>query len=201
MQSQPLDSSTGDRSASAAPARRSAAIAARRAARSHALLGLLGLASFGLVLLRLVETWRVSPQRVSHQRRDIRANAQLSRREHGRRDRSHPGGARCGRDGEGPARCGQRGDGRPKAPSTAGASHPSGSGWRTRDRRRAPSRILRWAAQSPRLRDERRAGDPGRFGAGGGLGARTPPRAPPRSLAARHEPCAHPGDVLPAGTR
>ena len=66
MQSQPLDSSTGDRSASAAPARRSAAIAARRAARSHALLGLLGLASFGLVLLRLVETWRVSPQRVSH---------------------------------------------------------------------------------------------------------------------------------------
>jgi len=28
---------------------------------------LLGLASFGLVLLRLVETWRVSPQRVSHQ--------------------------------------------------------------------------------------------------------------------------------------
>ena len=66
MQSQPLDSSTGDRSASATPARRSAAVAARRAARSQALLGLLGLASVGLVLLRLVETWRVSPQRVSH---------------------------------------------------------------------------------------------------------------------------------------
>ena len=67
MQSQPLDSSTPGRSAAATPARRSAAIAARRAARSQALLGLLGLASFGLVLLRLVETWRVSPQRVSHQ--------------------------------------------------------------------------------------------------------------------------------------
>ncbi|HET7046827.1 MAG TPA: M56 family metallopeptidase [Solirubrobacteraceae bacterium] len=67
MQSQPFDSSTGDRSASVRPARRPAAIAAGRAARAEALLGMLGLASFGLVLLRLVETWRVSPQRVSHQ--------------------------------------------------------------------------------------------------------------------------------------
>ena len=67
MQSQPLDSSAGDRSASATPRRRSAATAAGRAAGAEALLGTLGLASFGLVLLRLVETWRVSPQKVSHQ--------------------------------------------------------------------------------------------------------------------------------------
>ena len=67
IQSQPLDNSAGDRSASAVPPRRSAAIAAGRAAGAEALLGVLGLASVGLVLLRLVEAWRVSPQRVSHQ--------------------------------------------------------------------------------------------------------------------------------------
>src|SRR6476659_8568794 len=66
MQSQPLDSSTRDPSASAASPRRSATIAAGRAARAEALLGMLGLVSFGLVILRLVETWRVSPQKVSH---------------------------------------------------------------------------------------------------------------------------------------
>lgn len=47
-------------------AARPAGSAAARASLVAALLGVLGFGSFGLVLLRLVETWRVEPQAASH---------------------------------------------------------------------------------------------------------------------------------------
>src|ERR1700676_5090053 len=46
--------------------RRPAGIAAARVARTEVVIAVLGLASFGLVFLRLFETWRVSPHRVAH---------------------------------------------------------------------------------------------------------------------------------------
>jgi beta-lactamase regulating signal transducer with metallopeptidase domain len=63
---QPLEHSTRTEGASPEAANRPAAIAAARVARAEVLLGVLGLASFGFVFLRLFETWRVSPHRVHH---------------------------------------------------------------------------------------------------------------------------------------
>jgi BlaR1 peptidase M56 len=60
---QPLDHTAGARTVGS---HRRAEVAAARVARAEGLLAVLGLASFGLVLLRLFETWRVSPHRVAH---------------------------------------------------------------------------------------------------------------------------------------
>jgi BlaR1 peptidase M56 len=65
LTSQPPDPSvTAARSNT--PSDRPAAIAAARVSRAGVGLGTLGLASFAFVLLRLFETWRVSPHTVSH---------------------------------------------------------------------------------------------------------------------------------------
>jgi Zn-dependent protease with chaperone function len=61
-----LELSAGAESATPTALRRSAATASRRLARAVLLLGVLGLASFGLVFLRLLEAWRVSPRVISH---------------------------------------------------------------------------------------------------------------------------------------
>jgi BlaR1 peptidase M56 len=63
---QPLEDSTRPGVGSPAAANRPAAIAASRLGWAEVLLGVLGLASFGFVFLRLFETWRVSPHRVTH---------------------------------------------------------------------------------------------------------------------------------------
>jgi Zn-dependent protease with chaperone function len=54
------------RSPSRWPADRGAARASTRASRAGLLLGLLGVASLGLVFVRLLESWRVSPRAASH---------------------------------------------------------------------------------------------------------------------------------------
>jgi Peptidase family M48 len=63
---QPLEHSTRTGAASPPAPNRPAAIAAGRVTRAEVLLGVLGFASFGFVFLRLFETWRVSPHRVTH---------------------------------------------------------------------------------------------------------------------------------------
>jgi Zn-dependent protease with chaperone function len=64
---QPLEHSTRAAAESPVAASRPAAIAAGRVAWAELLLGVLALGSFGFVFLRLFETWRVSPHRVTHQ--------------------------------------------------------------------------------------------------------------------------------------
>jgi Zn-dependent protease with chaperone function len=63
---QTLELSAGAECATPVALRRSAAIASRRLARAVLLLGVLGVASFGFVFLRLLEAWRVSPRVISH---------------------------------------------------------------------------------------------------------------------------------------
>jgi Zn-dependent protease with chaperone function len=63
---QTLELSTGAVPATPVASRRPAATASRRLARAALLLGVLGVASFGFVFLRLLEAWRVSPRVISH---------------------------------------------------------------------------------------------------------------------------------------
>jgi BlaR1 peptidase M56 len=64
--SRPRGHSSGARTAASMAPRGPAGIAVARVARAEVLLGVLGLASFAFVFLRLFETWRVSPRIVSH---------------------------------------------------------------------------------------------------------------------------------------
>ena len=61
-----IELESGAHAGSQGPTERPAGSASTRISRVAALLGALGLGSFGFVLLRLVETWRVTPHVASH---------------------------------------------------------------------------------------------------------------------------------------